>query len=79
MELNWTWWTSMEHASLVRYLFYIWILLWVERLILINLALNISGDFNHTSQFNQTFFTEKLITEQSSDGSWHQLVDLNKK
>jgi len=44
-----------------------------------NSALNITGNFDYKTQFNQTFFTQKLIAEQSADGSWHQLVDLNKK
>lgn len=42
-------------------------------------VLNITGNLNFTSKFNQTFFTEKLIREQAADGSWHQLVDLNRK
>ena len=42
-------------------------------------ALNISGNLNFTTKFNQTFFTQKLINEQAADGSWHQLVDLNRK
>ena len=57
-----------------------WILLRAQRYFLsLYVALNITGDFQLKSQFNQTFFTKKLIKEQSHDGSWHQLVDLNKK
>jgi hypothetical protein len=58
---------------------HILILLRAQRYALIYTALNITGDFQLKSQFNQTFFTQKLIKEQSHDGSWHQLVDLNKK
>ncbi len=43
-----------------------------------DLALNITGDLKFKSKFDTVFFTAKLIKEQEPDGSWMQLVDLNK-
>ena len=68
---------------MVRNFLYFIILLRIKRYSIDNyfllLALNITGDLKLNTAFDQEFFTNKLITEQNSDGSWHQLVDLNKK
>ena len=69
----------MEHASLARNLLPFGVLFRVERYKSNHSALNLTGDFNFKSKFNQDLFTQKLINEQAKDGSWHQLVDLNKK
>ena len=45
----------------------------------IYLALNITHNLNFKTQFDPYFLRDKLINEQEEDGSWMQLVDLNKK
>jgi hypothetical protein len=45
----------------------------------IYLAYNITSDFKFKSKFDPIHLRDKLIREQHEDGSWMQLVDLNRK
>ena len=55
------------------------ILFLAQRFLSIYLALNITHNLNFKTQFDPYFLRDKLINEQEEDGSWMQLVDLNKK